>query len=128
EQLAAAFNFDVFDRLVSLREGVTERVALYNNGGEASGLMGGVAAVEVATAFSGGRSGEAGSAALAGAVMDAFRLAPAGLSDDKLVPFAKVVPDGVRIAIETTLKEGGFYAGEAKGYFGPEVRKALAAW
>src|SRR5262249_44984355 len=59
---------------------------------------------------------------------DGFREAPAGLTDGKLVPLAKAIPDEVRIAIEKTLKEGGFYSGEPKGYFGPEVRKALAAW
>jgi hypothetical protein len=33
------------------------------------------------------------------------------------------MPDEVRIAIEQVLKADGFYAGEAKGYFGPAVRK-----
>ncbi|WP_292281020.1 hypothetical protein, partial [Mesorhizobium sp.] len=28
----------------------------------------------------------------------------------------------------TTLKSEGFYTGEPKGYFGPDARKALAAW
>ncbi|TGT92443.1 peptidoglycan-binding protein, partial [Mesorhizobium sp. M5C.F.Ca.ET.164.01.1.1] len=38
------------------------------------------------------------------------------------------MPDEICAAIETTLKREGFYAGEPKGYFGPDVRKALAAW
>ena len=35
-KIASAFTFDFSDRLLTLREGVTERVALYNNSGEAN--------------------------------------------------------------------------------------------
>ena len=60
--------------------------------------------------------------------MDAFREAPAGLEEQTLVNIGKALPDEIRIAMEQRLKADGFYAGEPKGYFGPEARKALAAW
>ena len=130
EKLADAFPFDSFDRLMTLREGVTERIALYNDGvGRMGvGILGDDAAkVALGSLFS-GQSSAAGTAAVAGAVMDAFREAPAGLDDQNLVGIGKALPDEIRIAIETTLKSQGFYTGEPKGYFGPDVRSALAAW
>ena len=60
---------------------------------------------------------EAGTAALAAAVMDAFRLAPAGLDDALLVPLAHAMPDEVRIAVEQVLKQEGFYGGDAERLF-----------
>ncbi|MDG4896292.1 hypothetical protein P9272_22225 [Mesorhizobium sp. WSM4976] len=129
-KLANAFTFDSFDHLMTLREGITDRIALYNDG---IGRMGaGVfgandADMELSGLFSGPAS-SAGNAAIAAAVMDAFREAPAGLDDDNLVGIGKALPDDIRVAIETTLKSEGFYTGEPKGYFGPDARKALAAW
>lgn len=129
-KLANAFTFDSFDHLMTLREGITDRIALYNDG---IGRMGvGVfgandADIELSGLFSGPAS-SAGNAAIAAAVMDAFREAPAGLDDDNLVGIGKALPDEIRVAIETTLKSEGFYTGEPKGYFGPDARKALAAW
>lgn len=129
-KLANAFTFDSFDHLMTLREGITGRIALYNDG---IGRMGvGVfgandADIELSGLFSGPAS-SAGNAAIAAAVMDAFREAPAGLDDDNLVGIGKALPDEIRVAIETTLKSEGFYTGEPKGYFGPDARKALAAW
>ncbi|WP_296736323.1 hypothetical protein [Mesorhizobium sp.] len=131
DKIASAFPFDSFDHLMTLREGITDRIALYNDGIGRMGL-GGVfggdaASIELSGLFSGPAS-SAGTAAIAAAVMDAFREAPAGLEDDNLVGLGKALPDEIRIAIETTLKSEGFYAGEPKGYFGPDARKALAAW
>ncbi|RWM13866.1 MAG: sel1 repeat family protein [Mesorhizobium sp.] len=129
-KLANAFTFDSFDHLMTLREGITDRIALYNDG---IGRMGaGVfgandADMELSGLFSGPAS-SAGAAAIAAAVMDAFREAPAGLDDDNLVGIGKALSDEIRVAIETTLKSEGFYTGEPKGYFGPDARKALAAW
>ncbi|WP_292148901.1 hypothetical protein, partial [Mesorhizobium sp.] len=80
-KLANAFTFDSFDHLMTLREGITDRIALYNDG---IGRMGaGVfgandADMELSGLFSGPAS-SAGTAAIAAAVMDAFREAPAGL-------------------------------------------------
>lgn len=130
DKLANAFTFDSFDHLMTLREGITDRIALYNDGIGRLGL--GVfgsdaASMELSGLFSGPAS-SAGTAAIAAAVMDAFREAPAGLDDQNLVGIGKALPDEIRAAIETTLKREGFYAGEPKGYFGPDVRKALAAW
>ncbi|RWD64843.1 hypothetical protein [Mesorhizobium sp.] len=129
-KLANAFTFDSFDHLMTLREGITDRIALYNDG---IGRMGvGVfgandADMELSGLFSGPAS-SAGTVAIAAAVMDAFREAPAGLDDQNLVGIGKALPDEIRVAIETTLKSEGFYTGEPKGYFGPDARKALAAW
>jgi hypothetical protein len=78
--------------------------------------------------FSGGRAMDAGTGPLASAVMDAFRVAPAGLADEKLVPLIRVIPDAIRIEIETQLKDGGFFSGTPDGNFGPDVRQALADW
>ena len=67
--------------------------------------------------FMGGRASDAGNAALAAAVMDGFRLAPAGLSDDKLVPLMRALPDEIRIEMEKTLKADGFYKGKPDRQF-----------
>jgi TPR repeat protein len=133
QRIADAFTFDTFDKLITLREGVSEQIALYNNSaGEHSDdtLMGGVMIeAHLSGLFSfGSRAAEGGNAALAAAVMDGFRIAPAGLGEDRLLPLMRVIPDEVRIEIEKTLKADGFYDGAPKGNFGPEVRKALADW
>lgn len=129
DKIASAFPFDSFDHLMTLREGITDRIALYNDGvGRMGvGVFGNDASMELSGLFSGPAS-NAGTAAIAAAVMDAFREAPAGLDDENLVGIGKALPDEIRAAIETTLKSEGFYAGEPKGYFGPDARKALAAW
>ncbi|NUS21353.1 MAG: sel1 repeat family protein [Mesorhizobium sp.] len=129
DKLANAFPVDSFDHLMTLREGITDRIALYTDGiGRMGvGVFGNDASIELSGLFSGPAS-SAGTAAIAAAVMDAFREAPAGLDDQNLVGIGKALPDEIRAAIETTLKREGFYAGEPKGYFGPDVRKALAAW
>ncbi|MDX8454492.1 hypothetical protein RFM98_17160 [Mesorhizobium sp. VK9D] len=128
-KLANAFTFDSFDHLMTLREGITDRIALYNNGigRMGAGVFGNDAGMELSGLFSGPAS-NAGTAAIAAAVMDAFREAPAGLAEENLVGIGKALPDEIRVTIETTLKSEGFYAGEPKGYFGPDARKALAAW
>ncbi|MBZ9989357.1 hypothetical protein LB572_19845 [Mesorhizobium sp. BH1-1-5] len=129
-KLANAFTFDSFDHLMTLREGITDRIALYNDGigRMGGGIFGGNdASMELSGLFS-GPAASAGNAAIAAAVMDAFREAPAGLAEENLVGIGKTLPDEVRVAIETTLKSEGFYAGEPKGYFGLDARKALAAW
>jgi len=130
DKIASAFPFDSFDHLMTLREGITDRIALYNDGIGRMGLGvfgGDAASIELSGLFSGPAS-SAGTAAIAAAVMDAFREAPAGLDDENLVGLGKALPEGIRAAIETTLKSEGFYAGEPKGYFGPDARQALAAW
>lgn len=123
QKLASAFTFDFAHRLMTLREGITYRVALYNNSAE-----GGMGAMFFSGAFSGGRAIEAGYPALAAAVMDGFRMAPAGLDETMLVPLARALPQEVKIEIEAALAREDFYTGTAEGYFGPDVRAALAAW
>jgi TPR repeat protein len=130
-KIARAFTFDSFDRMISLEEGLTWRIALYNDGYGRSfdGIIGGDSAAEME--FMGlfmGRAMEAGTDAVADAVMNAFREAPAGLEDKNLVALGKAFPPEVKIAIETRLAKAGLYAKSPDGYWGPEVRKALAAW
>ncbi len=117
-----AFPFDSFDKQMTLREGITAKVGLYNNGPDPDALFGDMAASTFMGAFTGGRAMDAGYAALADAVMDGFRLAPAGLDDTKLVPLGRVLPDELKIEIETALQREGFFDGAPEGYFGPEVR------
>jgi TPR repeat protein len=131
--LANAFTFDTFDRLMTLDEGVTGPLVLYINGVDrmSSGMSidDTIAQVRLGTIFGfGSRAMEAGTPAVADAVMNAFREAPAGLEEKTLVSLGKALPDEIRIAIEKKLKSEGFYSGQANGYFGPDVRKALAAW
>jgi len=128
EHLVNAFTFDSFDKLMTLREGITAKVALYNNGPAPDAMFGDMAVSTFMGAFMGGRAMDAGYTALAEAVMDGYRMAPAGLDDGKLVPLAQVLPDEIRIEIEKALQRDGFYKGSPEGYFGPEVRAALAAW
>jgi hypothetical protein len=128
EKLVDAFTFDSFDKLLTLREGVTARVALYNNGPAPDAMTGAFATSGFSGMFNGGRAMEAGMTAMTEAFMDGFRLAPAGLDDTMLLPLMRALPDEVRIAIEARLSEEGFYAGKPEGHFGPEVRAALAAW
>jgi len=124
EKLARAFVFDSFDKLMTLREGITAKVALYNDSGETFMSP----EMELMGLFQGGRAGDAGPAALAAATMDAFRMAPAGLDDKKLVPLVRALPDEIRLEIEKALKRDGFYSGTPSGNFGPDTRAALAAW
>ncbi|MCB1494190.1 MAG: hypothetical protein KDJ86_00270 [Bauldia sp.] len=126
EKLANAFVFDSFDKLMTLREGVTERVALYNNSG--AGFVTSSGPVQLMGMFSGGRAMDAGTSPMASAVMDAFRVAPAGLAEEKLVPLIRVIPDAIRIEIERQLKAAEFFSGTPDGNFGPDVRQALADW
>ena len=49
------------------------------------------------------------------------------LEEQTLVNIGKAPPDDLH-PVEQRLKADGSYAGEPKGYFGPQVRKALAAW
>jgi TPR repeat protein len=133
QNLANAFTFDTFDKLMTLDEGVTTPLVLYINSVDraAGGLSidDKMAQVRIGTIFSfGSRAMEAGVPAVAEAVMDAFREAPAGLDDTTLVTLGKAFPDEIRVAIERKLKGDGFYSGETNGYFGADVRKALAAW
>jgi TPR repeat protein len=133
QNLGNAFTFDTFDKLMTLDEGVTAPLALYINSEDrrAGAFISDdtMAEVRIGTMFNfGSRAMEAGTAAVADAVMNAFREAPAGLDDKTLVTLGKAFPDEIRIAIEKKLKSDGFYAGDTNGNFGADVRKALAAW
>jgi TPR repeat protein len=133
-KLADAFTFDSFDRLMTLEEGVTGKLVLYFNGyGRRLGGLGiggdTMVSMELGSMFSfGSRAMEAGVPAVADAVMAAFREAPAGLEDPLLVSIGKALPDEIKVAIERKLAATGHYRGNPDGYFGPDVRKALAAW
>jgi TPR repeat protein len=133
QNLANAFTFDTFDKLMTLDEGVTSALVLYINGADRlpNGIWTGnsMADIRIGRIFSfGSRAMEAGAPAVADAVMNAFREAPAGLQEKTLVDMGKAFPDEIRVAIERKLKSEGFYSGASNGYFGPDVRRALAAW
>lgn len=131
-KISRAFTFDSFDRLMTLEEGVTWRIALYNNGYGRSFSGMGIGAADLGAqmdldVFS-GRAMEAGTDAVAEAIMNGFRQAPAGLEDANLVTMGKVFPQEIKVSIEKRLAKEGFYRGSAEGYWGPDVRKALADW
>jgi TPR repeat protein len=131
-KIARAFTFDTFDRLMTLEEGVTWRIALYNNGYGRSFDGMGIGAADLGAqmdldVFS-GRAMEAGTDAVAEAIMNGFREAPAGLEDNNLVTMGKVFPQEIKVAIERRLAREGFYRRSPEGYWRPEARKALAAW
>lgn len=127
EKIASAFTFDTFDKLITLREGVSERVALHNN--DLSGQLPGFSAtMAFAGLFQGGRAADAGTAAMAGAVLDGFRLAPAGLEEDALVETMRALPEEIRLAMEAALVQQGFLKRAADGSFGPDARDALRAF
>ncbi|MCX5477572.1 hypothetical protein OSH08_01055 [Kaistia geumhonensis] len=127
QKIASAFTFDGFDKLITLREGVSERVALHNN--DLSGQFPGFSsAAAFAGLFSGGRAADAGTVALAGAVLDGFRLAPAGLEEGPLVETTRAMPEEIRLAMEAALVQQGFLKRAADGTFGPDGRDALRSW
>jgi TPR repeat protein len=127
EKIASAFTFDTFDKLITLREGVSERVALHNN--DLSGQLPGLSAtMAFAGLFQGGRAADAGTAAMAGAVLDGFRLGPAGLEEDALVETMRALPEEIRLAMEAALVQQGFLKRAADGSFGPDARDALRAF
>ena len=127
EKIASAFTFDTFDKLITLREGVSERVALHNN--DLSGQLPGFSAtMAFAGLFQGGRAADAGTAAMAGAVLDGFRLAPAGLEEDALAETMRALPEEIRLAMEAALVQQGFLKRAADGSFGPDARDALRAF
>lgn len=130
-KIARAFTFDTFDRLMTLEEGVTWRIALYNDGygrtWDGMGLGDSAAEMEFMGLFM-GRAMEGGTDAVAEAVMNGFREAPAGLDDKNLVAMGKAFPPEIKVAIESRLARDGFYRGSPDGYWGPDVRKALADW
>jgi hypothetical protein len=121
-KLVGAFTFDWSERKITLREGITEKVALY---GDRRGYMD---SFDFAGVFGGGRIDDFDREEVVAAFMDGFRLAPASLAEDRLVPLMKNVPQEIRADIETVLKKEDFYHGETQGYFRPDARTALAAW
>ena len=60
EKLVNAFPFDSFDKQMTLREGITAKVALYNNGPDPDALFGDMAASTFMGALMGGRAMDAG--------------------------------------------------------------------
>jgi TPR repeat protein len=131
-KISRGFVFDTFDRLMTLEEGVTWRIALYNNGYGRSfsglGIGGDEIGAQMDLDVFSGRAMEAGTDAVAEAIMNGFREAPAGLDDRNLVTMGKVFPQEIKVAIERKLAREGFYRGSPEGYWGPDARKALADW
>lgn len=109
-------------RQLTLRDSVTEQVALYND------QLGSVSIQDFIGFGAQGRMRDFQPRRVAEAVMEGYRLAPAGLGDDRMVPLMRRIPQELRREIEAVLKEAGHYKGEVEGYFGPEARAALGAW
>jgi len=134
EQLASAFTFDFGARVMNLLEGITMPIALYGNGagrryGDQTNMMGmQPSLMAMSGMFTGGRISDFPRKAVVAAVMDGFQLAPAGLSEEKLVPLAKMLPQDVRADIEKILKAEAGFTGDPQGYFGPDARAALRKW
>ena len=114
------FPFDSFDKQMTLREGITAKVALYNNGPEPDRCSATWRLRSLMGTFMGGRAMDAGYAALAEAVMDGYRLAPAGLDEKKLVPLARVLPEEMKIENRNCLQREGFFDGAPEGISGPD--------
>ena len=121
-KLVNQFTFDSFDRKLTLREGITEAVALYND------RIGFIDQHHFLGKLSGGRLDDFERAEVIEAFMDGFRAAPAGLEERRLTALLQHVPQDVKADIEKVLQEEGFYRGETQGYFRPDARAALAAW
>lgn len=120
-RLVGLFSFDM-ERRMTLREGLTERVALYGDG------IGSSMPMSFIMAFGQPRIAREDRRAVVGAFMDGFRAAPAALEERRLVPLIRPVPREVWAAVEARLAAEGFYAGDTSGHMGPEARAALAAW
>ncbi|MGV3548730.1 tetratricopeptide repeat protein [Rhizobium sp.] len=131
-KISRGFVFDTFDRLMTLEEGVTWKIVLYNNGYGRSfsglGIGGDELGAQMDLDVFSGRAMEAGTEAVAEAIMNGFRQAPAGLDDRNLVTMGKVFPQEIRVAIERRLSREKFFRGSPQGFWGPDARKALADW
>ncbi|WP_342358851.1 tetratricopeptide repeat protein [Terrarubrum flagellatum] len=134
ESLGGAFTFDFFDKLMTLQEGVTLPVSLYLEGlgsrfgdrGLPRGFGGdAIQSAQLGSLFSGSRLREAGAKAVALAVLDAFRMSPGGLGDEKIVALGRALPANVKLEIERELKQAGVFTGQPDGFFGPEMRRSL---
>jgi hypothetical protein len=100
---------------MSPREAVTDLVAVYNEG-----LLTGPA-----PDFLGSTLNRLGAAGVARAVLDGFRVAPAGLEEERILPLLRALPKEVRAAMEGELINAGFLEGAGEGHFGPPARAAL---
>lgn len=116
------FTFDVFDKQVSLREGLTEKVILYGDG------ITGPAMTSFTGTFANPRLRDFTDADIANALLDGLRLAPGAVEDDKLVPLMREIPTPVKIAIEGLMIENELMRGPAAGHMQPEARRALRQW
>jgi TPR repeat protein len=103
---------------VSLREGVTEAIAL--NADQPS------YAVPISITPSTLRHNTVEE--IAEAVLDGFRLAPAGLNEERMLGIVRQLPPDIRIEMERHLAKAGQFRGHPQGHFGPEARAALRVW
>ncbi|KAA2235549.1 tetratricopeptide repeat protein [Salinarimonas soli] len=103
---------------MTLREGITDVVALHLERINIQALPN----------FNGPLIDRHGLDTVARAVMDALRLVPAGLEDERFRPLVRDMPLRLRIAIERELIARGHLTGKAEGHLGPQARAALKAW
>lgn len=116
------FTFDVFDKQVTLREGLTERIVQYGDG------LSGPALTSFSGTFSNSRLKDFTDADIANALLDGFRLSPGAVEEDKLVPLVRQVPQPIWAAIEGLMVENELMQGPAQGFMRPAARDALRAW
>lgn len=128
KSLGDAFTFDWSDRLLSLREGVSEPLAVWaNRAGESRLAMNSFDNMTLSRIFR-GRSHNAPPGPIADAVMDGLRLAPHGLREESLVAMGRAMQPPLRMEIERKLAADGFLKQAPDGFFGPQARQALRDW
>lgn len=121
-RVARRFAFDTFNKQISLREGLTERIVQYGDG------LSGPAMTSLTGMFSNPRLQDFTQADIANALLDGLRLSPGAVEEDKLVPLVRQVPQPIWAAIEGLLVENNLMQGPAQGFMRPAARDALRQW
>ncbi len=103
---------------MTLREGITDVVALHLERINVQSLPN----------FNGPLIDRHGLNPVAGAVMDALRLVPVGLEEERFRPLMREMPLRLRVEIERELTTAGYLTGKPEGHLGLQARAALKAW
>ena len=108
---------------ITLREGLTEAIALY---GDSTGGFGNMLSFGVQLSRTNYRRfAEADTVA---AFMDGFRLSSAAAQGNSMLYLQRTVPKWIWILVETVLVAEGFFKGPPEGHFSPDARAALNKW
>jgi hypothetical protein len=103
---------------LTLREGITDVIALHLERINVQSLPN----------FDGSLIERHGLNPVARAVMDALRLVPIGLEEERFGPLMREMPLRLRVEIERELITTGYLTGKPEGHLGPQARAALKAW